>query len=126
MKIGAHPFRDSTPLHHLEKELLTKLDAFDLNGKDLYKQGIEENSEKVFPFAKMLGKPVVGGSDTHQLMQYGSIINQLEEECQTISDIQRLIAEDRYQIDISPDLYMKVELAQKIKKELKASMEKLV
>ena len=59
-------------------------------------------------------------------MQYGSIINQFEEECQTISDIQHLIAEDRYQIDISPDLYMKVESAQKIKKILKASMEKLV
>ena len=54
LKIGAHPFRDSTPLHHLERELLMKLDAFDLNGKDLYKQGIRENSEKVFPFAEML------------------------------------------------------------------------
>ena len=36
LKIGAHPFRDSTPLHHIERELLTRLDAFDLNGKDLY------------------------------------------------------------------------------------------
>ena len=126
LKIGAHPFRDSTPLHHLERELLMKLDAFDLNGKDLYKQGIQENSERVFPFAEMLGKPVVGGSDTHQLMQYGVIINELEEECHTISDIQRIIAENRYQIDISPDLNMKVESAQKLKKELKASLEKIV
>ena len=126
IKIGAHPFRDSTPLHHLERELLTRLDAFDLNGKDLFKQGISVNKEKVFPFAKMLGLPVVGGSDTHQSMQYGSIINQLEEDCHTISDIQQLIAEERYQIDISPDLYTKVEYAQKLKKLLKANMEKVV
>ncbi len=66
IKIGAHPFRESTPLHHIERELLTKLDAFDLNGKDLFEQGISVNTEKVFPFAKMLGIPVVGGSDTHQ------------------------------------------------------------
>ena len=126
IKIGAHPFRESTPLHHIDRELLTKLDAFDLNGKDLFEQGISVNTEKVFPFAKMLGIPVVGGSDTHQFMQYGSIINRLEEECHTISDIQHLIAEDRYQIDISPELYIKVESAQKIKEVLKASMEKAV
>ena len=126
LTIGAHPFRKSTPLHHIERELLTKLDAFDLNGKDLYEQGISENSRKLFPFAKLLGIPVVGGSDTHQFMQYGSIINRLEKECHTISDIQHLIAEDRYQIDISPDLSMKVESAQKIKKELKETMEKAV
>ena len=67
IKIGAHPFRDSTPLHHLERALLSRLDAFDLNGKDLFKQGISVAKEKVFPFAEELGLPVVGGSDTHQV-----------------------------------------------------------
>jgi len=126
IKIGAHPFRDSTPLHHKDSELLSKLDAFDLNGKDLCKQGISVAKEKVFPFAEELGLPVVGGSDTHQAMQYGSIVNELEEECRTIGDIQQVIAEGRYKIDISPDLYTKVETAQRIKKLLKASMEKVV
>ena len=54
------------------------------------------------------------------------IVNELEEECHTISDIQQLIAEDRYQMEISPDLNMKVESAQRLKKELKASLEKIV
>jgi len=52
MKIGARPFRDSTPLNELDPQLLCRLDAFDLNGKDLYQQGINENSEKVYGFLK--------------------------------------------------------------------------
>lgn len=38
-KIGAHPFRTSTPLHQLDPELLRRLDAFDFNAKDIYMQG---------------------------------------------------------------------------------------
>ena len=36
LRIGAHPFHMSTPLHHLDDDILTRLDVFDMNGKDLY------------------------------------------------------------------------------------------
>lgn len=125
LKIGAHPYRESTPLHHVDHNLLKQLDAFDLNGKDLYKQGVSANSEKVYMLAKQLGLPVVGGSDTHQSLQYGSIVNILESECSNIDEIKELIAGDRYQITISPDLHSKVEAANNMKKHLKEKMEKV-
>ena len=122
LKIGAHPFRDSTPLHHIDDDLLSQLDAFDLNGKDLFEQGVDVNSEKVFPFAKALGLPVIGGSDTHQNIQYGCIVNEFQEDCQTIDDLKRIIAEGRYEIIISPKLKEQVAAAKKMKKMLKEQM----
>lgn len=121
LKIGAHPFRETTPLHHIDRTLLSQLDAFDLNGKDLFEQGVAENSDKVFPFAKRMGLPVVGGSDTHQSIQYGCIINKFQDECATIDDLKRNIIEERYEIDISPNLIEKVAAAKKMKKMLKAA-----
>lgn len=125
LKIGAHPFRKTTPLHHIDHSLLSQLDAFDLNGKDLYEQGVAANSEEVFPFAESLGLPVVGGSDTHQSIQYGCIVNQFQKECQTIDELKRNIAEGRYEIVISPNLNEKVAAAKEMKKMLKKSMVKV-
>ncbi|MEK5038306.1 PHP domain-containing protein [Sporosarcina sp. FSL K6-3457] len=122
LKIGAHPFRETTPLHHIDSNLLSQLDAFDLNGKDLYEQGVEVNSEKVFAFAKALGLPVVGGSDTHQSIQYGCIVNQFQEKCETVDELKRNIAEGHYKIKISPDLREKVSAAKEMKKMLKEKM----
>ncbi|MFJ7647787.1 PHP-associated domain-containing protein [Lysinibacillus sp. NPDC097279] len=106
--IGAHPYRKSTPLYHLDPTLLNKLDAFDLNGKDLYSMGIEENSQLVYQFAKTYNKPVIGGSDTHHLLQYGCIYNELEQDCHTITDLKKIILDGRYTIRISNNLPEKV------------------
>ncbi|MGE7054108.1 tetratricopeptide repeat protein [Paenibacillus glucanolyticus] len=57
LKIGAHPFRESTPLHHLDHSQLQRLDAFDLNAKDMYQYGCEANQDQVQRFAAKLGKP---------------------------------------------------------------------
>jgi len=119
LKIGAHPFRESTPLYHLSKEQLHRLDAFDLNGKDLYAQGVEEYISKLNSFAKEIGLPVVGGSDTHQYFQYGSVYNELNMECNTVADLQKCIIAGDYQIHTSEDLYLKVKAATVVKKLLK-------
>lgn len=121
LKIGAHPFRDTTPLHHIDHTLLAQLDAFDLNGKDLFEQGIAGNSEKVYPFAKGMGLPVVGGSDTHQSIQYGCIVNKFQDDCATIDELKRSIVNGRYEIEISPDLNEKVAAAKEMKERLKAA-----
>jgi hypothetical protein len=106
--IGAHPYRKSTLLYNLNPLLLSKLDAFDLNSEYLYLIGIKENSQLVYQFAKTLNKPVIGGSDTHHLLQYRCIYNELEQECYTISDLKKVILDGRYTIQISNNLLEKV------------------
>ncbi|MBM7570008.1 PHP-associated domain-containing protein [Aquibacillus albus] len=120
IKIGAHPFRNSTPLHHLDQSLLSQLDFFDLNGKDLYNQGREiENS--VRQLGDNLRLPVVGGSDSHYPLQLGSIINKLDRDCNTIQEIRTTIQNQNYQTTTSPCLETKVKAAKQIKKMLKES-----
>src|SRR5699024_11994023 len=41
LKIGAHPLRKSTPWHHHKPSVLKQFDAYDLNGKDLFTDGID-------------------------------------------------------------------------------------
>lgn len=109
--IGAHPYRKSTPLYELDQSLLSKLDAFDLNGKDLHSIGIDENSQLVYEFANSLNKPVVGGSDTHHRLQYGCILNELERDCNTVNDLKDIILNGRYAVRISGNLHEKVQSA---------------
>jgi len=123
LKIGAHPFRDGTPLHHLPEADLRRLDAFDLNGKDLHAQGIEAYSRRVYDFAARLGKPVVGGSDTHQHLQYGCVTNRLGGVCHTADDLKAAIAGGRYTVNLSPCLDVKVKAAAELKKLLKKEMQ---
>jgi len=123
LKIGAHPFREGTPLHHLPEEDLKRLDAFDLNGKDLHAQGIEAYSKRLYDFAARLGKPVVGGSDTHQNLQYGCVVNELDGTCHTVDDLKEAIAGGRYTVTLSPCLDVKVKSAAQLKKLLKKEMQ---
>ncbi|MNJ48643.1 hypothetical protein D3C77_438400 [compost metagenome] len=122
LRIGAHPFRLGTPLHHLPEELLGRLDAFDLNGKDIYAQGLGAYRAQIDEFALRLGRPVVGGSDTHQYMQYGSVVNSLDGEAETAEELRDLILRGAYQIEISPCLHAKVKSANVIKALLKKEM----
>lgn len=109
--IGAHPYRKSTPLYELDQSLLSRLDAFDLNGKDLHSIGIDENSQLVYEFANSLNKPVVGGSDTHHRLQYGCILNELERDCNTVNDLKDIILNGSYAVRISENLHEKVQSA---------------
>ncbi|MEK4670435.1 PHP domain-containing protein [Niallia sp. FSL R7-0271] len=126
VKIGGHPFRPSTPLTQHDPGQLKRLDALDLNGKDLYSIGIEENSESVYWLADKLDIPVVAGSDTHQFLQYGSVYNHLETDCSTITELKTAIQNRQYSVQISPDLHLRVRsatLAKKLLKQLLAKKE---
>lgn len=118
LKIGAHPLRASTPWNHHDTTVLKQFDAYDLNGKDLYTYGLEME-ERVHAFANEHQIPVVGGSDTHQYLQYGSIINEFP-ECHSIDELRQVIRKDNYKIKISPCLETKVKAAKLVKKTLKA------
>lgn len=124
LKIGAHPFRESTPLaRNVSKESLLQLDAFDLNGKDLYAKGIEGCQQELQQLADELNMPVIGGSDTHQFLQYGSIVNKLDKECSTIDEMRAEIREGNFEIIIHPSLELKVKGASLVKKFMKKYLE---
>lgn len=124
LKIGAHAFRESTPLYHLKEDQLKRLDALDLNGKDLYAQGQNVYRDKLESFAEKLGLPVVGGSDTHHFLQYGSIYNELSNECDSVEQLKSSIASGQYKIHISENLALKVKAASLTKKWMKKVVEK--
>ncbi|MEJ8777208.1 PHP domain-containing protein [Pseudogracilibacillus sp. ICA-222130] len=117
LKIGAHPLRKSTPWHHHETSVLEQFDAYDLNGKDLFTDG-REMENKVHTFAEKYEVPVVGGSDTHQQLQYGSIANVFP-ECNTIDELREAIQQRDYEVKVSPCLEEKVKGANQVKKLLK-------
>ncbi|MGF2614307.1 PHP domain-containing protein [Rossellomorea vietnamensis] len=121
IKIGAHPFRNSTPLHHIDHGLLSQLDFFDLNGKDLHYEG-REVEFRVRKLGNELNIPVVGGSDSHYPLQLGSIVNSLDRDCNTIEEIRTTIENGHYETAISPCLETKVKAAKKIKNMLKESL----
>ncbi|WP_282940149.1 PHP-associated domain-containing protein [Paenibacillus sp. RC67] len=123
LKTGAHPFRESNPLHHVSAELLQQFDSFDMNGKDLYKYGVDTMSEQVLKFGAQFGVPVVGGSDTHHPMQFGCVVNHLDAECSTVAELKHCIQQGKSRIEISPCLTTKVKAANMIKKMLKANLE---
>lgn len=102
--IGAHPFRESTPLIDLDPALLGQLDAIDLNGKDLYSRGIKQNSADLEALSKQINKPVVAGSDTHHYMQYGVVYNAFHTTCETVAQLKQQIAAQAFTIHIDEDL----------------------
>jgi len=122
LKIGAHAFRESTPLHQHDSEQLKRLDALDLNGKDLYTYGITSYEKKLQKFADELRLPIVAGSDTHHFLQYSSVYNEFEKDCATVDELKTQIKDSKYQVKISPCLQTKVKSAALVKKLLKRTL----
>ncbi|MFJ7827577.1 PHP domain-containing protein [Psychrobacillus sp. NPDC096623] len=120
--IGAHPFRKSTPLIDLDPALLGQLDAFDLNGKDLYSRGIDQNSSDLEVLSKQINKPVVAGSDTHHYMQYGVVFNAFHTPCETVAQLKQQIAELAFTIHIDDNLPHHVAEAVRLKAIAKEDM----
>ncbi|MDF2926371.1 MAG: hypothetical protein K0R57_5285 [Paenibacillaceae bacterium] len=121
LRIGAHPLRESNSLETYDWRLIRRLDALDLNAKDLHTYGAVMEA-KVRRFAQATGLPVVGGSDTHQPLQFGSICNRLEQECETVEELRQCILQGGCKVSISPCLDTKVKAASAIKKLLKQQL----
>ncbi|NBD24270.1 PHP-associated domain-containing protein [Paenibacillus glycinis] len=123
MVIGGHPFRESNPLFHIDRELLRRFDAFDLNGKDLHEIGIQENIAKVLTLGEELGVPVVAGSDAHQMFQVGCVYNAFAGQFETIAELKAAIRAGAYKRVLSPSLDLQVRAANLVKKLLKKKKE---
>lgn len=116
---AAHPFREGGHIPELSPEELINLDFLDLNGKDVA-AGREEIKKKTYALADRLGIPVVGGSDTHQALQYGCIRTRMYRETETVSMLFQDMREQKYEILISDAAAEKVENAALLKRTLKA------
>ena len=117
--VGAgHPFRAGGHIPELPEEQLSRFDFLDLNGKDVAED--RERTERLtYGLGEKLGKPVIGGSDTHQAVQYGCICTDFEEEAATLPELYRQMKAGTYRILISDQAHFQVKTAGILKRALK-------
>lgn len=108
LKIGAHPCRRGHKLCKHPHELLKRLDALDLNGKDIFKKGEAIARDEVINLSQELGLNIVTGSDSHTPIQLGGIYTNLNKECKTIKELKECIRNDDYSIKVNSSLNFKI------------------
>ena len=115
---GGHPFREGGHIPELPGEELARLHFLDLNGKD-----IAADRDKTERLTRQLGEkykiPVVGGSDTHQAIQYGCIRTHFFRDCCTAEELYEEITAGRYRIEASASAPLQVRAAGILKRALK-------
>ena len=89
-------------------ELLKRLDALDLNGKDIFKKGEGIARDEVINLSQELGLNIITGSDSHTPVQLGGIYTSLNKECKTIKELKECIKNNDYTIEINSALNFKI------------------
>lgn len=115
---AAHPFREGGTIPFLPDEQLRRLDFVDFNGKDVAKDR-EGTRQQTYALATRLQIPVVGGSDTHQAVQYGCIRTGFSKDIRTIKELSMEMKDGNYTIEISDHAAFQVKTAGILKKALK-------
>lgn len=117
--VGAgHPFREGGHIPELPEEQLRRFHFLDLNGKDVA-QDQEGTEEKTYHLGKLLGIPVVSGSDTHQAVQYGCIRTKFQKDITTVDGLYEEMKKGAYEIVVSDCASFQVRTAGLLKKALK-------
>lgn len=101
LKIGAHPCRRGHKLCNQPHDLLKRLDALDLNGKDIFKKGESIARDELINLSQELGLNIITGSDSHTPIQLGGIYTRLNKECSTIKELKDCIIKGDYTIEIN-------------------------
>ena len=115
---GAHPFREGGHIPELPEEQLARFDFFDLNGKDVAERRMH-TERLTYHLGERLHKPVVGGSDTHQAVQYGCIRTKFDKTCTTTKELYGEMQSGTYEIIISEQAAFQVKTANLLKRALK-------
>lgn len=115
---GAHPFREGGHIPELPQEQLKRFHFFDLNGKDVA-QNRELTEALTYELGAKLHKPVVGGSDTHQAVQYGCIRTGFYKDIATVQELYEQMLERDYEICIADQAGFQVKTAGILKRSLK-------
>lgn len=121
LKIGAHPCRRGHKLIKHSEDLLKRLDAIDLNGKDIFKKGESVAKDELIELANKISVNIVTGSDSHTPLQIGCIYTTLNKECFTIEDIRNTIKSEDYSIKINDSLQFRVYSSKVLKRYLMSS-----
>ena len=118
LKIGAHPCRKGHKLFKHSEESLKRLDAIDLNAKDIFRKGEIKAKSELIELSQKLGVNIVTGSDSHTPLQIGAIFTTLNKECITVEEIRQAIKSEEYSINISELLTFKVYSSKVLKRYL--------
>lgn len=109
--ILAHPYRDHIQFPELKKHVIERIDAIELNSKDVYITGYEEMQNKVSKLAEKFQLPITAGSDTHYFIQISTAKNIFNKNCNTVKEIKEEIKQKNYNIEFSQDLKDRVKSA---------------
>lgn len=115
---AAHPYREGGHIIELPLEELKKFHFLDLNGKDVAEDRMT-TERRTYALGEELGIPVVGGSDTHQAVQYGCIRNNFTNDITTISKLYEEMINYKYKIEIATEASFQVKTATLLKRSLK-------
>ena len=115
---GGHPFRSGGHIPELSDTQLDRLHFLDLNGKDIADDRLR-TEKQTYALGQRLQKPVVGGSDTHQAVQYGCITTSFERTVYTIPKLYEEMLRGNYKLCISEQAAFQVHTAALLKRSLK-------
>ena len=79
----------------------------------------ERTERLTVEFGERIRKPIVGGSDAHQIVQYGCIRTAFENDFDTFCKMKSEMKSGRYSISVHPECELKVKNAALIKRALK-------
>ena len=122
LMVGSHPYRDEHNISRHPNELLSRLDALDLNASDIFKKGAEITEKEVKGLAEELNIPYVTGSDSHFPIQLGSVMTKFKKDISSISELKDEIKNKNYSIEISKALKLKVFSAKTTKSYIKSKL----
>lgn len=115
---AAHPYRSGGHIPELPREQLNRFHFLDLNGKDVAEDRLR-TVELTQALGDKLNKPVVGGSDTHQAVQYGCIRTRFDRTMNSFSALYQEMLRGNYEIRISDRASLQVRTAALLKRCLK-------
>ncbi|NUM45095.1 MAG: histidinol-phosphatase [Anaerolineales bacterium] len=120
LNIFAHPFRPGREAMRVPVEYLANFHAFDLNGKDMYTLG-RENQADVYDLAATHHRKVTAGSDAHHFHQLGCVYNQFHHPLNNVQEIIQYIETGEYTIYVDEALEEMVQTAERVKSGIKAN-----
>ncbi len=122
LMIGCHPLRKSQSLIQHKDEILSRLHAIDLNGKDIFQKGELKAKSEITDLSNKLNIPYITGSDSHYPIQLGCVKTCFKKEFTTINDLIEGIKSRDFTTEISNCLSLKVFTAKVVKDHLKEKM----
>jgi hypothetical protein len=111
--IGAHPFRPFSGLMQFAPSQLKLLHALELNGSD------PENADHVQQFTKIIGMPIVGGSDAHVWPMIG-VSHTILPDCNiSVANLKQSIVRGMTNAEIDEDANTKTDMSNRFKGHIK-------